>query len=96
MVYEEEILSFEELLRELSILDMDAGLRIETQYQGHDSYIFITRSVVGYAFAIYNALQKGNLKVPKDLLLFKQFPNTEQLIEFLNKIKISPFRCFRY
>jgi len=65
MVYEEEIISFEELLRELSILDMDAGLRIETQYQGHDSYIFITRSVVGYALRFITHYKKETSRYPR-------------------------------
>src|SRR5579875_2705609 len=86
MVYEEEILSFDELFRELSILDMDAGLRIETQYNGKDSYIFITRNGEGYALAIYDTVQKGKLKVPKERLAFRQFPNNEQLSEFLKQI----------
>jgi hypothetical protein len=96
MVYEEEILSFDELFRELSILDMDAGLRIETQYNGKDSYIFITRNGEGYALAIYDTVQKGKLKVPKERLAFRQFPNNEQLSEFLKQILDSSFRCFKY
>jgi hypothetical protein len=96
MVYEEEILSLDELFRELSILDMDAGLRIETQYNGKDCYIFITRNNAGYALAIYNTVQKGNLKIPNERLAFKKFLNSQQLTDYLKQILDSSFRCFRY
>ncbi|MEM0117760.1 MAG: hypothetical protein QXV32_04880 [Conexivisphaerales archaeon] len=96
MVFEEEINSLDELFNEINILDPDAGLRIETQYRGQDSYIFLTRSGAGYAIAVYSTRQKGKLKVPDQRLTFKHFSTSDEVKDFLKNLLDSAFRCFKY
>lgn len=96
MMHEEEITSFDELLREIKMLDADAGIRIETKYNGANSYIFLTRSGAGYALAIYDTVVKGNLRIPGERVLFKRFSSSEEVERFLSELLNSSYRSFKY
>ncbi|MDG6934126.1 MAG: hypothetical protein JRN68_05465 [Nitrososphaerota archaeon] len=94
MAYEEEIPSFKELLRELEILDADAGIRIEARYDGVESYIFITRSGQGFAMAVHTKMK--NLVGPGRRVEFRHFSNLKQLTNHLSGTVKDPRRIFKY
>ncbi len=95
MVYEERIATLEELLREIKIIDSDAGIRIDADYKGEDAFIFITRSSPGFAVAIHRKKNDDGL-VPAERIEFIKIDNYEKLSDFLLTIVKEPLLAFKY
>jgi len=96
MAYEEEVKSLDDLSRELSILDPDAGIRVEGSYKGKECFVFVTRRGSGFALALYEATKKDKLSIPGRKLEFIIFGNEEGVKEFIFQNIKGPLRIFKY
>ena len=97
MFYEKEVKSFSELMREVSLLDLDGGIRVFGTYEGKKAYLFVTRSLRGYTVMVYD-IKPGRKKqwVPSKRLFVKEFENQKDLKIFLLQVVSKPVKAFVY
>ena len=97
MVYEKKLESFEELKRELKMLDMDGGIRIDGEYDGIRCFIFLTTSTMGHSVAIYTKKHGSkDSEVPDRQLLIKKYGDEGELIKFLRKVTNKHMEAYSY
>ena len=96
MIYEKKLSSFSELSRELSILDLDAGIRTTGKYNGKKCYLFVTRSANGFTSLLYSMKLLKKESLPDKRLLAREFEDQGSLETFLAQIVNKPVKAVSY
>jgi len=98
LFFEKTVNSFEKLIEELRLLDLDSGVRAFANYEGKKGeFVFITRSThERYTMMVYEKRKRGTRQVPGKRLLVRQFQNVEDLGRFIQSILSRPVRAFIY
>lgn len=82
MFYEKRVGSVKQLLKELEILDSDAGARVRANYEGSDSFVFVTRFGGRYNVMIYASKGKAKQTAGR-FLAAREFSDMGELRSFL-------------
>lgn len=96
MIYEKKLNSFPEVVRELSILDLDAGIRAMGKYKAKKCFVFVTRSPNGFTSMVYSIRSFKKESLPDKRLLAKEFPDLKSTEEFLTGMLVKPVRASSY
>jgi hypothetical protein len=96
VLYEKKIASFPELIRELNVIDSDAGIRIVGKYKGKKCFVFVTRSAAGFTSILCSMKRVGKESVPDKRLLVKDFGSVEGIEEFLAGVVPKPLVASEY
>ena len=96
MIYEKKLNSLTEIARELSILDLDAGIRAVGKYKGRKCYVFTTRSPGGFTSLVYSIRSVKKESLPDKRLLAKEFPDVKGAEEFLGQVIAKPVKALSY
>lgn len=96
MIYEKKLNSFPEIVRELGILDLDAGIRAVGKYKSKKCYVFITRSANGFTSLVYSIKSSGKESLPDKRLLAKEFDNVQAAEAFLEEVVAKPVKASAY
>ena len=96
MVYEKEISSFAQLIKEAENLDIDGGIRMTGRYKGRNCFIFLTKTR-DYTLAVYNQKRESKVgAIPDERLLIKEFKNGEELEALLKELVAKPVKAYSY
>lgn len=96
MIYEKKLNSFPEIVAELGILDLDAGIRAVGKYKSKKCYVFVTRSANGFTSLVYSIKSSKKESLPDKRLLAKEFPDLKATEEFLGQIVAKPVKASAY
>ena len=96
MIYEKKLNSFPEIIRELTILDLDAGIRAVGKYKSKKCYVFITRSANGFTSLVYSIKSSGKESLPDKRLLAKEFGDVKGAEAFLEEVVAKPVKASAY
>ena len=96
MLYEKKISSFPQLIRELDIIDLDAGIRAVGKYKASKCLVFVTRSASGFTALLYNTKRAGKESIPNKRLLAKDFATVKDLESFLAGVVVKPVVASEY
>jgi hypothetical protein len=96
LIYEKKLNSFPEIMRELSILDLDAGIRAMGKYKAKKCFVFITRSANGFTSLVYSIKSSKKESLPDKRLLAKELPDLKSAEEFLAEIVVKPVKASSY
>jgi hypothetical protein len=96
LIYEKKLGSFQEIVRELSILDLDAGIRAVGKYKAKKCYVFVTRSANGFTSLVYSIKSSKKESLPDKRLLAKEFPDLKGTEEFLAQLVTKPVKASAY
>jgi hypothetical protein len=96
LIYEKKLNSLPEVSRELSILDLDAGIRAIGKYKGKKCYVFVTRSPNGFTSLLYSIKTVKKENLPDKRLLAKEFPDLSGTEEFLAQVIAKPVKALSY
>ncbi len=96
MLYEKKIGSFPGLIRELDIIDLDAGVRIIGKYKGKKCFVFVTRSAQGFTSILCSMKRAGKENLPDKRLLAKDFGTVLDLEKFLSEVIAKPLVASEY
>ncbi len=96
LFYERELSSFQNLIQETRILDIDGGIRTTGKYAGKKCLVFLTRSEKGYAVAIYSMKRDGKITIPDKRLHIEEIESEETLKAFLDKTVSKPVKAYSY
>jgi hypothetical protein len=95
LFYEKKIESFSNLMKEVRLLDSDAGIRIDGRRGGLPSFVFISRTPDGYAALVYE-IRGGKRRFPGRRLESREFRTTTELRTFLGEVTGKAVRAFVY
>jgi len=95
LLYEKQVGSFAQLMKEVRRLDSDAGVRLPGKFRGRRCLIFLTKSVGGYT-VIVCAVSKGVQPIPGKRLWAEQFARTGELEAFLKDLTKGRVQAFVY
>lgn len=93
MFYEKRVTSFRALMKEASVMDSDAGIRVAGRYGKDRCYCFVTKFGSVFTVMIYTRSAKGRGS-PLRLLASVELRNTEQLRRLFRRV-VSP-RIYAY
>lgn len=96
MIYEKRLNSFADIINELSILDLDAGIRVVGKYKAKKCFVFVTRSPKGFASLLYSIKTSRKEMLPDKRLLAKEFPDLDTMEEFLAQVVAKPVKASAY
>lgn len=96
MIYEKRLNSFGDIAKELSILDLDAGIRAVGKYKTKRCFVFVTRSANGFTSLVYSIKTLKKEVLPDKRLLSKEFPDLKSTEEFLTQIIVRPVKASAY
>jgi hypothetical protein len=96
LIYEKKLNSFPEIVKELSILDLDAGIRAVGRYKSKKCYVFITRSANGFTSLVYSIKSSGKESLPDKRLLAKEFQDITGAEAFLAEVVAKPVSASAY
>lgn len=96
LIYEKKLNSLPEIVREISILDPDAGVRAVGKYKGRKCYVFVTRSFKGFTSLVYSTKTVKKESLPDKRLLAKEFSDVKGVEEFLTEIVARPVKALAY
>lgn len=96
MIYEKKLNSFSEIVRELGIMDLDAGIRAVGKYKSKKCYVFVTRSANGFTSLLYSIKSSKKESLPDKRLLAKEFPDLKTTEEFLAEVVAKPVKASAY
>jgi len=96
LLYEKKLSSLSEIGRELSILDLDAGIRAIGKYKSRKCFVFVTRSPNGFTSLVYSTKTNKKEILPDKRLLAKEFPDAKATEEFLAQIVAKPVKALAY
>lgn len=95
LFYERQIDSFTRLMREVRMLDSDAGIRLLGTYKGKSCLVFISRSAGGYA-AIVCSVRRISKPFPGRRILAVEFNRVRELEEFLKGLADKRLQAYVY
>ena len=96
VLYEKKIASFAELIRELDIIDLDAGIRIVGRAKGKKCFVFVTRSPTGFTSILCSIKRVGKDSIPDKRVLAKDFRTIQELETFLAGVVTKPLVASEY
>jgi hypothetical protein len=96
LLYEKKIGSFPQLISELDVIDLDAGVRTVGKFKGKKCFVFVTRSANGYTSVICSMKRAGKESIPDKKLLAKEFPTLQDLEAFLAEVVLKPVVASEY
>jgi hypothetical protein len=97
LFFEKTVNSFPRLLQEISLLDLDSGIRAYGDFKGKkDQLVFLTKSPDGYTLMVYSKKKSGKDFVPDKRLLVKEFSDQKALGDFMRSLLAKPVRAFVY
>jgi hypothetical protein len=96
LIYEKKLDSFPEIVRELTILDLDAGIRAVGKYKSKKCFVFITRSANGFTSLLYSIKSAGKESLPDKRLLAKEFVDVKSAEAFLEEVVAKPVKASAY
>jgi hypothetical protein len=96
VLYEKKIASFPELIRELDIIDLDAGVRIAGKFKGKKCFVFVTRSPAGFTSILSSVKRVGKDSVPDKRILVRDFQTIQELEGFLGGVITKPLVAAEY
>jgi hypothetical protein len=88
--------SFADMVKELGILDLDAGIRAVGKYKGRKCFVFVTRSANGFTSLVYSIKSSKKESLPDKRLLAKEFPDLKGTEEFLSQVVVKPVKASAY
>ena len=94
MFYEKRVTSLRALMREVSVMDSDAGIRVVGRYGKRRCYCFVTRFGSVFTAMIYD--RSPNKEVPGRLLSSVELKGATQLRRLLKKIAGPDVLAFVY
>ena len=94
MFYEKRVKSLRGLMREISAMDADAGIRVVGRYGGHNCYCFLTRFGDVYTALIYS--RSARRRAPGRLLSSLELKSPQKLRELLLDITGRRVIAFAY
>jgi hypothetical protein len=94
MFYEKRVTSLRALMREVSTMDSDAGIRVIGRYGGRRCYCFITR--FGSVFTAMIYARSPGKEAPGSLLSSLELKGAAQLKRFLQEIVDPDVLAFVY
>ncbi len=95
MFYEKTVDSFTKLMREVALLDSDAGVRIVGLSDGVPCFVFLSRTPNGYAAMVYE-IKVGKEKSPGRRLESREFGTRTELRRFLERFTGDKVQAFVY
>ena len=96
MIYEKKLNSFPEIVKELEILDLDAGIRALGKYKSKKCFVFITRSAAGFTSLLYSIKSSGKESLPDKRLVAKEFADAMSAEAFLAEVVTKPVKASAY
>jgi hypothetical protein len=96
MFQEKKITSFPQLIKELGVIDYDAGVRAIGKYKAKKCFVFVTRSTKGFTSVLCSVKRAGKESVPDKRLLAKEFETVQDLEKFLAEFVAKPIVAFEY
>lgn len=96
MIYEKKLNSFPEIVKELSILDLDAGIRAAGKYKAKKCFVFVTRSANGFTSLLYSIKSAKKELLPDKRLLAQEFPDLKSTEDFLATVVVKPVKASAY
>lgn len=97
MSYEEKKLnSFPQLIRELDVIDLDAGVRAIGRFKGKKCFVFVTKGANGFTSILSSMKHAGKDNIPDKRLLAKDFETIQDLEKFLAEVVVKPVVAFEY
>jgi len=94
MFYEKRVKSLGGLMREISVMDADAGIRVVGRYGGHNCYCFLTRFGGVYTALIYS--RSARRKAPGRLLSSIELKSPQQIRQLLLDVTGKKVIAFAY
>jgi len=95
MLYEKRVGSFTRLMKEIRILDSDAGIRMLGTYRGKKCLVFLSKSAGGFT-AIVCAVSGTRNPLPGRRLLAVEFAHMSELAKFLRSVTTGHVQAFVY
>ena len=95
MFYEKRVTSFRALMKEVSSMDSDAGIRLAGRYGKHLCYCFVTRFGTVFIAMMY-ARSAGKKRSPGKLLASVELKSPEQLRRLLREVAGSRVSAYVY
>ena len=95
MFYEKRVTSFRALMKEVRVMDSDAGIRLVGEYGGHACYCFVTRFGELFTAMIYTR-PGGKKGAPGRMLASVELKSVEQLRKLLREISGSGVNAYVY
>ena len=96
MLDEKKVASFRELIRDLNVIDLDAGVRIIGKYKAKRCFVFVTRSATGFTSILCTMKHTGRDTIPDKRILAKDFGGIEDLEKFLSEVAVTPLVAAEY
>ena len=96
LLYEKKISSFPQLISELDIIDLDAGVRAVGKYKAKKCFVFVTRSAKGFTSVLCSMKRAGKESIPDKRLLAKEFETIQELEKFLAEVVAKPVVASEY
>lgn len=96
MIYEKRLDSFADIVKELSILDLDAGIRAVGKYKAKKCFVFVTRSPKGFTSLLYSIKTSKKEALPDKRLLAKEFSDLSTTEGFLAQVIAKPVKASAY
>jgi len=96
LIYEKKLNSLADIDRELSILDIDAGIRAVGKYKAKRCFVFVTRSANGFTSLVYSIKTLKKEALPDKRILAKEFSDLKSTEEFLAQIVVKPVKASAY
>lgn len=96
VLYEKKIASFPELISELDIIDLDAGMRIVGKYKGKKCFVFVTRSPAGFTSILCSIKRVGKDSIPDKRILAKDLRTIQEAEGFLAGLVTKPLVAAEY
>lgn len=95
MFYEKKVDSFRGLMKEIRQLDSDAGIRLLAVYEGKKCFVFVSKSVKGYAIMVYSTSRTDN-PTPSRRLRSEEFARPSEVSNFLKGVIHGRVQAFAY
>lgn len=98
LFFEKSVSSFQRLVKEVELLDLDSGIRTFADYEGKKGQlVFVTRSPHdSYTLMVYEKKTRGGDTFAGRRLLVKEFKDENGLTDFMRHILSKPVRAFVY
>jgi hypothetical protein len=98
LFFEKKVDSFRKLMQEVSLLDLDSGIRTFGDYGGkRRQLVFVTRSPHdSYTLMVYEKTGAGKVTSAGERLLVREFKSKDKLAEFMRDLVSNPVRAFVY
>jgi hypothetical protein len=95
MFYERKVDSFQRLMKEVSQLDSDAGIRLFATFEGKKCFVFVSKSINGYAIMVYSVSRTAK-PAPSRRLWSGELEGPGEVGSFLKSVIRGQVQAFVY